>query len=214
MLNTRFLSSVSVALNKPSAQIVARGKDGIRRFGVERGFLVSSDSTVPGEGLISFLASVNQLSRGLVDPLTAAAAKRNLAPENLLLEEGLLQPGEVVSVLERLATKHFHEALCSEGACAASAGSVARGPLRMHVGAMLVDRFRTLPSEEVRTYLGVAGGALKLHLGADEVTALRLQPAEFRAARQSEVPLAAPQTDGVLRLGGALLALGLATWHP
>ncbi|HZH13907.1 MAG TPA: hypothetical protein VE057_06060 [Archangium sp.] len=37
---------------------------------------------------------------------------------------------------------------------------------------------------------------------------------ELRAARQAEVLLGDSQNERAVRLGGALFALGLATWHP
>lgn len=214
MLNPRFLSAVSHAGSKLSARVVARGPSGVRCFWVANGYIVSSESTVPLEGLLDLLASEGQLDHGLVEPLGAAAAKRGLPPEHLLLEEKLIQPAEVVGALERLATVRFRAAMVGEGQAAAAAGGVGRGTIRLHLGALLLEQFRALPAEAVRQYLGVTSGALKLHAGEDALGALRLQPAELRAARQAEVPLGGAQNERAVRLGGALLALGLATWHP
>jgi hypothetical protein len=214
MLNPRFLSAVSLAWSKPSARVVARAPSGVRCFSVANGHIVSSESTVPSEGLLALLASEDRLDRGLVEPLGAVAVKRGMPPENLLLEEKLIQPTEIVGALERLATAQFRAAMVGEGQAAAAAGGVGRGTIRLHLGALLLEQFRALPSEVVRQYLGVTTGALKLHASDDALGSLRLQPAELRAARQAEVLLGGSQNERAVRLGGALLALGLATWHP
>ncbi|MDY7231711.1 hypothetical protein [Hyalangium rubrum] len=214
MLNTRFLSAVSLSWSKPSARIVTRGASGVRCFSVTAGHIVSSESTVPSEGLLALLAAEDKLDRGLVGLLGAAAAKRGIPPEHLLIEEKLIHPAEVVGALERLATAQFRAAMMGEGQAAAATGAVGRGTIRLHLGALLLEQFRALPSDVIRHYLGGASGALKLHAGEDTLGALRLQPAELRAARQAEVLLSDAQNDRAVRLGGALLALGLATWHP
>ncbi len=214
MLNPRFLSAVSLSGSKPSARVVARDASGTRSFSVAHGYIVSSESTVPAEGLLALLAAEDRLDPGLVEPLGAAAAKRGLPPELLLLEEKLIHPAEVVGALERLATVRFRAAMVGEGLAAAAAGGVGRGTIRLHLGALLLEQFRTLPTDVVRQDLGVTTGALKLHAGEDALGALRLQPGELRAARQAEVLLHGAQNERAVRLGGALLALGLATWHP
>ncbi len=215
MINPRFLSAVSLSGSKLSARIVARGAAGVRSFSVDHGYIVSSESTVPAEGLLALLVSEKRLEEGPAARLGKAAVKRGVAPELLLLEEKLIQPVEVVGALEKLAVMRFRAAMLEEGQAAAAAGGVGRGTIRLHLGALLLEQFRALPPAEVQQYLGVTSGALTLHADQDVLGALRLQPAELRAARQTRIPLGGDvQNERAVRLGGALLALGLATWHP
>lgn len=216
MINARFLAAAADAAKRPTAQLVAMAGASQRRFEAVAGVIVAFDSGLPTDGLLALLAAEGRIDSGLVQPLEAAARRRGLAAEYVLVEEKLVDLDEVGPALERAASSTFRRAILTPGPVAVSTGGGNRGAIRLPVAALVLGQFRSLPLEDIRAYVGAGSGALRIDKSVD-LSTLGLQPAELRVARQSGLfhtggSSAGRPSDAELRLGGALLALGLVSW--
>lgn len=212
MINARFLAAVADAAKRPIAQVVAMAGAAQRRFAVVAGVVVGFDSGLRTDGVLALLADEGRIDSGLVQPLEEAARRRGLATEYVLVEEKLLGLDEVGPALERAAACAFRRAILTPGPVGVATDGVTRGAIRLRLAGLVLGEFRSLPLEDVRAFVGSGSGPLRLHNPVD-LSSLGLQPAELRMARQSElVRTGRRPTDAELRLGGALMALGLASW--
>jgi hypothetical protein len=201
-----------------SLTLKARADGAWRVLHVAKSALIATESSVVAERLGNMLAAEGRLDPVLIEPVANEARKRGTLLGHQLVADGLLTPTDLASALERQGRLRMDNALATPGVV----GIVPKGKIepmvRTPLGASVIAAFRSrINLQSIQDLIAERPAQpIALDLQSEVFRNLELGPGELRicrsvAAGQSfdAVLAASPAPDAVIRILGALVALGL-----
>lgn len=202
-----------------SAAVSVQSAKTIRVVHVARGQLAGADSNLKEERVGDMLISDGLLDPVLLEPIATEAAKKGVLLGEQLVADGLLSASDLAGALERQGTARLARALSMRGAVTIEPPRALKGASKVPLSVAVVAAFRQgLTLDVIEDQLDAAESFPSRQVDDVEtaLTKLELGPAELRIARRlmaGERPEAVTASgiprDPVLRLTGALTAIGL-----
>lgn len=210
-----------------SASVTVQTGQAKRVVHVAEGYLVGVDSSLKAERLGDMLVGEGLLDEVLLEPVAAEAARRGVLLGQQLVSDGLLTSGDLLNALER-------QISCRTGLALSARGLVTVEPpvylepapvqipllvamftaIRGFVSLEAIEDQLCTPEEDQEP-------ALPADAHARRFDRLELGPAELRISQRlasgeglADILKSGVPREPVLRLAGALSALGLWRWSP
>ena len=204
-----------------SACVAIQAGKARRLLHIQRGQLVASESNLKTERIGDMLVSEGLLDPVLLEPVAAEAARRKTLLGEQLVTDGLLSREDLLAAVDRQVVFRLGAALSMRGVVTVDTLSSAPTTLQVPLTAAVATAFRSwVPLAVIESELMASAEEDEEPMPLDESAPafglLELGPAELRLARKlakgarlNELLESGAPREPVLRLAGALRAVGL-----
>jgi hypothetical protein len=202
-----------------SACITVQAGKAKRVVHVKRGQLVAAESNLKTERLGDMLVAEGLLDAALLEPVAAEAARRKTLLGEQLVIDGLLSSADLASALDRQVSFRMGAALSMRGVVSVDPSRGLQPSVQVPLTLAVAGAFRSwVPLAAIESDLDARDDRppVPLEEASPALALLELGPAELRLTRRlakgerlSAILASGSPREPVLRLAGALRAVGL-----